>query len=351
MAAEAILMSRVLVFGSDRKALTPEFTMNIDRGWMLTGNPAVAGGGNTEIILRADQVSQKCWQFGNVLYVPHAKLPAWAGVLDTPWNAALPVRAVCYNAEYLLSLRAPDEPIMIEGTLDQIIERMLEMFNAEQDWYVRLGNVSGVDTTSRQETFDLRNYWEQLKALLERSGCEMQTRAEIDSNKHLIIYLDIARQIGVDTGFLYVDGKTGNATFREPVQNGMIRNRVRGWGDESGATSRLRTDVFRNEDSIRLYGVRSENVQFRVTSEQSTLDLYTQTYLDYSAFPRFGFLVDVLDRGAAWSHLRLGNIARFHFSRAYLPAGVQGWKGKARILALAYSEAGGVVTAKCEEVL
>jgi len=340
-------VSRVVVFGTDQRA-EGEITADLDRGWMLTGHPAVAGGGSTRLTLSDADAIQPFLQFGALVLVQHPTLPNWAGMIDPPWSATLPVSAAVYNAEYLLSLRSPEEPVMITGSVGSIVERMLEMFNEPDDLFIRIGDISGADPTQREETLDQRNYWDQLKALIERSGCEMQTRPEKDADGRLVIYLDISTRIGLDTNFLYSDGRNGNAAFLSPILDGPIVNRVMGIGDESGADSRLTTDPFIDDESGKLYRVRSQVVQFRGVTEQSTLDQYAQIYLGKYANPRFSFLMDIIDKGDAFLNAKLGNTGIIHVSNAYLPGGVHGWRGLGRIVGLAYTESQNRLTAKVE---
>jgi hypothetical protein len=340
-------MSRIVVFGNDHRA-QGELTADFDRGWMLTGHPSVTGGGSTALTLSDAAAIKPFLQFGRMVLVKHATLPSWAGMIDPPWDASLPVSVAVYNAEYLLSLRAPEAPVFIEGSVGYIVSRMVEMFNAPDDLFVRVGDISQADPTPREETLDGRNYWEQLKALLERSGCEMLVRADKDAEGHLVTYLDISRRIGIDTGFLYSDGQNGNAVFSNVSLDGPIINRVVGTGSESGPQSRLRTAPMIDVESGSLYRVRSEVVQWRDVLEQSTLDRYTNIYVDNYASPKLTFTMNILDKGDAFLNARLGNSALVHISNAYLPGGVQGWKGQARILAMAYTESQNALSAIAE---
>lgn len=342
-------MSRVVVFGTDQKA-EGEVTVMFDRGWMLTGHPAVSGGGSTTLTLTGDEAVKPFFQFGRMVLVTHGKLASWGGMIDPPWGAALPVSVAVYNAEYLLSLRSPDEPALISGSVGYVAAKMIEMFNAPEDLFVRIGDVSKADPAPRDVTLDGRTYWEQLSALVQRSGCEMQTRAEKDASGRLVIYMDIATQMGIDTGFLYSDGEGGNATFQDPVLDGPIVNRVIGMGDESGQLSRLRTTPMIHQESVGGYRMRSEPVQWRDVREQATLDRYTLNYLNQSAVPRFRFLMNINDQGDAFLNARLGNTVMVNFTNAYFPGGQRGFRGKARMLALAFTESSNLLTAKMELV-
>lgn len=340
-------MSRLQVFGSDHH-LDGELITMFDRGWMLTGHPSVTGGGSTMLSLTRDQATNSFLQFGRLVLATHPKLPSWAGVIDPPWSLLAPVQVAAYNAEYLLSLRSPDAPSIIPGSVGEIAAQMLGMFNNRDDFFIRVGDTSKADPTFRQFPLDGRAYWEQLKALLQLSGCEMQTRPEKDPEGRLVIYLDIAMRIGIDTNFLYFDGPEGNITLnsQDAILEGPITNLVTGMGDESGQASRIRTDPIFDEDSMKLYRMRSELIQFRGVYELSTLQQYSRNYLAYRAKPRVSFIMNILDKGDAFENARLGNTALVHISEAILPGGVQGWKGLARIVALAYSEGQNVLSAK-----
>lgn len=340
-------MSRVMVFSANQFSVG-ELTTLVDRGWMLAGNPAVAGGGSTTLSLTNDQAALNYLQFGRMVLVTHERLPNWAGMLDTPWNFMPPVSVAAYNAEYLLSLRTPEAPVTLTGSVGNLAAQILDMFNRYDDLAVRIGDTSKADPTPRTETLDGRNFWEQLTAIIARAGCEMLARPEKDASGRLVIYLDIATRLGIDTNFLYSDGPNGNATFSNGVLNGPIYNRVIGTGDESGAVSRLRTRPFLNEASSTAYRMRSQTVQFRGVTELSTLEQYTQNYTNYYGTPKFSFLMNVLDKGDAFQNIRLGNTVLVHISQAYLPGGIQGLRGTARVLAMAYTEGQNLLTVKAE---
>lgn len=338
-------MSRIVVFGTDQRA-AGEVTGMFNRGWMLAGNPHVTGGGSTTLTLTNADAEQAFFQFGRMVLVSHPRLPNWVGMIDPPWNAMTPVGVAVYNAEYLLSLRSPDVPMFLEGSVGEIVGQMIEMANGGDDLSLRLGDTARADQTKRQETLDGRTYWEQLNAILQRSGCEMQCRAEKDANGRLVIYLDIATQLGNDTGFLYSDGQGGNASFSNVVLDGQIVNRVTGVGDESGQLSRLHTTPFVDDASKQKYQMRSQQVQFRDVREQSMLDLYSKNYLAYTATPHLSFVMNIVDQGDAFMNARLGNLVRVAISNARLPGGVRGWRGSGRIVALAYTEDQNLLSAK-----
>ena len=338
-------MSSLLIFDADKKK-AGEIIAMFDRGWMLTGNPNLTGGGSTTLTLTESQARNELLQFGRSILVTHSKLPNWAGVIDPPWNVTPPVQTAIYNAEYLLSMRSPDAPIVLTGTVANIVSKILEMCNQYRDLFVRLGDTSRADQTVRSVNIDNRNLWEQLKSFLTRSSCEMQVRSQIDADGRLINYIDLAQQMGITTNFLYYTGENGNATLAGGTLDGPIINKVIGVNNASGQDSRLYTSSYRELESIKLYGMRSEVAQFDGVQEQSTLDRYTQNYLSARSFPSFSFVLSVLDKGDAFMNARLGNIAMVHIPEARLSGGKVGWRGLARILAMAYTESQNLLSIK-----
>lgn len=343
-------MARILFFSPGLNKSEGEVSTEFDRGWMLAGHAGVRGGGSTTLKLSEDVLRNSFLDIGRMVFVSHPKLPNWAGMIDVPWDAEKSSTVAVYDAEYILSLRTPENPYFLKGSVGTIAAQMIDLFNAGDDFFVRIGDVSRADPTPREETLDGQTYWEQLKALVERAGCELQSRSERDSDGRVIIYLDIAKQLGTDTGFLFVDGRDGNASFSDPVLDGPIINRVVGIGDESGVESRLQTMPFLNAESIKKYRMRSRMVQFEGVTELATLEQYAQVYLEQHAFPRFRFIMDVVDTGEAYQNVRLGNTIRVQAAKVRLPGGIRGWRGAARILAMAYTDADNGLAAIVETV-
>lgn len=330
-------MSRVVVYGADHRSVG-EFNAICNRGWALTGNPAVSGGGMATVIIPDDVAAEKWLQLGRLVTISDESLPTWAGIIDTPWTCISPVTITLYNAEYLFSLRTPNDGLFITGSVADIVSEIINQANAAEEMYLRAGDMGGADTTPREETLDQRTLWDQLSPLLERSGSEMLLRPEKSEDNQMLLYVDIASQIGKDTGFLLKDGEGGNMSVLEASVDGVIYNRMKGIGDQSTEESRLETDLIEDEDSITAYRLRNTVVQFQDVFEQSTLELKTQVALSSSKQPYLNLRVSVADKGDAFLHMRPGNTVLIHAANVRLPNGVHGWRGEMRILAMAYDE-------------
>ena len=329
-------MSRVVVFGPDNIS-RGEFQAKCSRGWMLDGSKSVSGGGQTTVSISADVAAQKWLQVGRMVLVEHAKLPAWAGMIDTPWRASLPAQLTLYNAAYLLSLRVPDASISMTGTVYGIASRVIDAINAQEELYLRAGNFSGLDV-SREQTFDQQSYWQRLNEMVARAGKEMFLRPAMTDGR-LTIYVDIQDRAGVDTGFLLHDGENANMQVSEATLDGQIVNRLIGVSDQSTQASRLATGALLNENSRAIYRLRSKVNLYSGISDPTTLLQNTTLDLAYAAWPRLILKLNILDVGDTFKYLQPGNSFIIQAANnLYLPGGVQGWRGVARLTALAYDE-------------
>lgn len=321
-------MSRIIIFGLDGSS-AGELQANCSRGW------AINAGDEAKVRLTAPVPS--FLDFGRMALVEHPQLPAWAGMIDTPWTASVPCEMKLYSAGYLLSIRTPDVPLFLKGTAAEIAAQLLEKANAQEDTGIRMGETEDEDR-DREENFDLRPFWEQLVALAKRAGMEMRVRAGRDGNNRLALSLDMKKKLGVATGFLLHDGEGANIEVVKAEVDGQIFNRVTGFGDQSGKVSRVTYGPALDEDSASRWRLRSTNQQFAGVTVASTLERNTLTALAVSKQPYLKLSVNALDVGETFQHLDLGNTVVVHTSRIQLPGGAQGWTGEMRMTALDFDE-------------
>jgi hypothetical protein len=315
-----------------------EFAETASVTWTLGGNPAVSPGGSVKISI-PDEVAGKPWmQFGHLLATrPHPDLPMWAGMIDTPWEATLPVGVTIYNIEYLLNIRTPDTEALTTGNTAVIMQRMLDLANAQQENFLRLGTVNNINAVDRQETIKQTNLWEQFQSLGKRTATEFVTRPVVE-NGRLMIYLDIASRQGEDTNYLLFDGDDGNMTINSAVVEGETWNRVIGVGTQSAAASRLQTPALLDEASATRQRLRSKVQQFDAKTNAGLL-ANTKTFLESSKNPYIKLTVKILNHNHVFKLLRLGNSFVTQASKVRLPGGKRGWKGVTRINTMTFSEA------------
>lgn len=336
-------MSRIIVFDLNNLAVG-EFSADCNRGWILLGNAGVSAGGQTSVIVPESDAGKPWLQLGRLVLVERSPLPPWVGVIDTPWKALLPVEISLYNAEYLFSLRHAERSAYISGPFATTISEMIRMVNEQEHTYILPGNSSQVQEQF-EKLIEQGQIWDQMVQFLENSGYELVLRPQRDNNNRLIIYADVGSGLGVNTGYLLHDGERGNMTVIDASFDGKIINRVKAVSGQSTEETQLETDVYEDQASQDNWRTRSEVVQYQNVTELTTLQQYAQIYLAANSQPYIELTVEVEDRDDAFANLRVGNELMAHSSNVYLPGGIHGWTGTARILAMTYDETRNTVRA------
>lgn len=340
-------MSRVIVFGLDHRAVG-EFDATVTRGYSLNGATTLQGGMTTSIAVPPDALRAGWLQLGRVVYVEAEGgiVPPWAGVIDLPWQASLPVSATVYGAEYLLNLRTPDHETTIRRTFESVFRHLVELANAEEDLFVRVGNLGILPAGPQQLTIKQQPLWGQMNDFCRREGVEYVVRPTYARGEPLTIYLDAGDALGDATGAILADGG-GGVQIVDAQLSGSLANRVIGIGKENTRQSRPQTAPYRDDDSMRAYRMRSEVVQFRTLTLISSLEGATQMYLERKARPRLTLTVALHD-AELFRFCRPGNWFDVFASNLYLPGGVKGWRGRMRMLQFVFDEDAGTISATME---
>lgn len=330
-------MSRVMMFDLSNHSVG-EFTAEANRGWGLSGKRTLAGGLQTTLAIPASVASQDWLQFGRMALIQDSKLPAWCGVMDTPWSGKIPSEAIFYGPEYLLDLRMPDRQAVLSGSFESILIDLIGLINQDEDLFVRAGILGELPAGQQQLTIDQKSLWVQLNDFGKREGVEFFFRATREQNEPLTIYIDAGQRIGMDTGILLHDGARANMQVTSASVTGIIRNRVIGIGKADSAQKRPQTAPYRDEDSIDRYRMRSAVVQFSTLTDLSSLETATQKSLDASARPRLKLVLSLMDNDDLFTSLSPGNSFMVHAAEIYLPGGVKGWRGQMRMLQMALDD-------------
>ncbi len=333
-------MSRILVFDQSGNSLG-EVHGICSRGWSING------GGETKINLSNAEALNPWLQFGNILYVEHPDLPSWAGVLDTPWKATSPVQLTVYDISYLLHLRSPEAPLIIRGTTGGVAGKIIELANQFGDIRIRAGRIDANDF-ERDEKFDVKTYWVMLKELITKTGYEMVFRVERDTDRKLIVYVDISKNVSFDVTLELADGQDGNMQIPEGGVDGEIWNRVLAMSDESTFTSRKRTAPLEDSASIAKYGLRNTIKTFTGILSQTALDTAAASFREDAGNPNVRITVNVMNIRSAFKRLRVGNWVSLRATRLILPGGKQGWSGTGRIVSMFFDETNNLVPISIE---
>jgi hypothetical protein len=327
-------MSRIIIFGLDGKSMG-EVHGNCNRGW------AINEGGQATVSLSAQAAASKWLEFGRMALVEHPKLPAWAGMIDTPWAATLPAKMTLYNAAYLLHIRSLEEPKKYEGSTAEICFSMAW----KAAYHEGLGIQSGDSDVNASQKVQMAcsPIWDQMVDLVNKAGMEMRLRPGRDADNKLAIWLDVKKKLGRNTRFLLHDGANHNLEITSAVLDKEIWNRVVGISSKGGTTLYSPAQV--DEESKKRYRLRTQVVQFQNMADVGQVTKNAAIYLANNAYPKLILTVNILDVGNTFNNLDLGNQYVVQASKLWLPGGVQGWRGPARMNAMAYDEENNKVTA------
>jgi hypothetical protein len=281
-------------------------------------------------------------QLGNMALIEHATLPAYAGMIDLPWEAISPAKISIYNAEYLLTLYYPDTPLSVwAGTVADVARQIISMANQQQDTFLRPGDMSQAENVLCSYTMDQRNLWDHLNKLCLTYGMEIIFRPQRNAtDRKLYTYVDIGTSLGYYTNALLHDGEGGNMVVTSATISDKIINRVVGTGDQSTAASRLYTAPNIDDVSADKYRMRGGIIQFQNVLDISSLNSWTNIYLESMRRPILKLKILIFDRdeGKTFAQLRLGNSYWVHATKIILPGGVQGWRNIGRTIVMAYNE-------------
>lgn len=325
-------MSRLVFFAIQSGQSVGEIQADCSRSW------AINEGGESQVAL---PVPVPGWLGpGMMAMIEHPTgLPAWAGMVDTDWQAAPSPGIKLYNAEYLLNLRHPDEPLKLKGSTEAKVAKIIAAANEQQELFLTVGDVEGgLETT---EEWDQRSWWAQLVNFAQARALELACRPE-RVNGRLLIRVDLVSRMGVDTNVLLHDSQRGgskaNIEVTSAMLTGEIWNRVIGVGTGSGAKSRLQTAAFVDDASAGLYRMRSHVAQFQDAGDLSQLEALAKADLERTSAPVFALEANVLDVGGIYYSMGLGNGVLAHVANCYLPYGRQGWSGWGRLQKMVIDE-------------
>lgn len=323
-------MSRILVFDLENR-IAGEVHARVNRGWVISD------GGNATFNL-PDKEALKPWmQLGRMIYIDGGgKVPNWAGMIDTPWNAVSPIQVTAYEVPYLLSRSCPFYADVRIGDVREISLRFIELANQVGDTFIREGEIVTGDTDKTIPVNTTSN-WEQLNKLVTNAGMEMQIRSEVNNERRLIHYLDIKQQLGLPTQVVLQDGENANMKVNQASLQGEFWNEVLGVNNASTNTGSLTSERVVDQESIDKYRRRTKVLQFN-TASLSDLQTFTQNYVNAIGKPTIKLQVSVRDVAGLFAKLRLGNTVNVRATRMILPGSRKGWSGLARITAMSYDE-------------
>lgn len=314
-----------------------------ERGWQLIGK-STSGTGTCTVSLTARNAQLEYLQFGRMVLIQHPSLPNWAGMIDPPWLGTLPAQMTLYDAQYLLSLRKPENAYKINGCTADYARELLRVANEQEELYVQLGDCD-LDDDDQEHAIEQLSVWKQLTDAAKRAGAEIVIRPELEDDQRLVIYLDMLKKAGRTSAVELRDGRNGNMRVLSAKIEKKFTNGIVGINGQKDAENRLQTPLLIDEPSRDALRLRTDVIQWQNVKEYSTLLANAQAALLAARYPLATFEIEILDVDDTFKALAPGNTHLLRASRVYLPGGIVGWSGYGRIYSMQHMETANVVRA------
>lgn len=296
------MTSIVMVY--DRKGFAlAEFETNVNRTWKLNDY----GQATFKLPTLDPKTLLKYFQFGNLLYVTHDKLPAWGGMIDPPrsWEFGLPT-ATAYAGEYLLKQMRGPMAFKETHPAGILIQILVEKSDGWKNWPVDIGSIWGGGSTKEHECH-LVNLYDEIKAFATECKNDWSVTPALNGNQ-LIFELNFYEKVGT-TRLLGVEEdincKLNNIPY---VEQGEIYNDWIGYDSTEGTWNNcMRSHEF-DQASIDLYGPRYNSFSHTIGHIQKASDEATQKKVNKQKQPRGTFDLTILDVGDTFLNVGIGDV-------------------------------------------
>lgn len=334
-------MSQIIVFDRSGKRIG-FLRASVQRWWTLNEY----GQATFEISVNDPKANAKYLRFGNWILIRHPKLPDWGGVIDTPrdWDYSRGVITVtAYGGEYLLSFRRPESgehAQVLNGSPGANFTEIIAIANRAEDLNIRIGEIE--DEKEARETkliaTNPSGLYDDVVALAEDAGFDWDISPALDSNGRMYWKANWRKHRGKTRTFVLQDTLhlTGDLSLSE---QGKIINDLLVVGDGNSSNKTPKSNPPVDDASRDSYGLRQGTETVSTKDSDSTLKATGEVRLAYWKQPRSTLTPTVLDVGAAFENIEIGDSIPVRLSRAgFAEKGGFGWTGTARVTMMDYSD-------------
>ena len=251
--------------------------------------------------------SRKYLEHGNFIYVRHASLPDWIGIIVTRrWaNGYVEVKAL--QAEYILKKR-PTPIIDVLGVTGSLFAQVVGLTNGlpynEKPIYVNNVYYANPERQQRLGSDALSI----IQDLAERSGNDFDFQFLFTVNGNGYLSANWYQRRGQMTNKVLREGYNIRMTdgLLEEDSRATV-NYLEGRGDASTAGTRYNYTAW-DEESIAAIGLNAGSVVFNQNKEQVTVTDSTLNLLKRTKNPDEVYDITALNVGSTFSYLDIGNI-------------------------------------------
>jgi hypothetical protein len=292
------------------------------------------------------------FEFGHYIFVEHATLGAWGGVIDQPreWSNDGIVTVKAYSAEYLLKFRRGDAENTIGGSAGALFLILLQLANGKYPTLISGQSIYYGGDTLAQLT-NVTDIYSQVLQLVKDSGNDFEIYPVVE-NSQLQFKANWYKNMGMkidDPNIVLIPGKNIEINNPALIEQGDIYNDYLAYG--AGDTWSDRPLYFTNDRSSQsVFGVRQAPGLEVGGSSPDQLSTATQAALVKTIYPRRTFNISALDKNSLFNYIRRGNSLKIELDNAGWKNGKIGTSTFVRIIGMDYDDEAKTCGIVAEEV-
>ena len=308
-----------------------ELDFYFKRTWKLND----FGEGSFSIPINHLKTTPENLNYNNLVYVPHDKLPPWAGyIAKREWEDYSTIRVTCYSAEKLLWKRVTPKVLETTGTPSQVVKRLINhMYPGFETLPVTIGQLWG-GGSNQNITYNFTHIDEAIKQLSDDTGYDWDVLPVIDNIGRLYFSVNWYEQRGIISGYGLIEDRNLELSRKPLSEEGDMVNYVIGYGAGSNWSDKPISEK-QNDASINQYGLTVDVIGFE-DGKKSQLESNTLAQVESTKDPFSAYDFTALDYEKTFYYLDRGNVLPVELYSVGFNGGVIGTEGLARITGMTY---------------
>jgi hypothetical protein len=275
-------------------------------------------------------------QFGRFIYVNHAKLGEWAGMIDPPrsWGYHK-FEVTAYSGEYILTTMRTPLNWTGDGHPGPLSSQLVTQSDGRHD-ILQIGNISDNGKAIKRESH-LAIVYDEIKQWAKEAHADWDVTATVINGK-ITFYLNWYDKKG-ETRLIPLDENLNlQLSDNIMVEQGTLANDLIGYDSTEKSWNNCMKSHRLDQTSIDEYGPRYSAFAHTVGHIQSASDKATESTLDKQKQPRKTFDFSVLDKGEIFNNLRIGDTLPVRLTSVGFSGDGFGTNTTARILGITYED-------------
>jgi hypothetical protein len=337
------MASQTFIFDHSMHLLAEVDVPSTPRGWV----PNRFGKCEFSMSLSDPKVTDQILHYGNLIFIKHipavdangnvqGKLPDWVGIILPPrtWDEGV-VHVTAYSAEAVLVFRPMQWEDNFTGQVLHVFRKCIDRANTLDPNIQFIYGHQDNKSSPLMYNFRLSAYDHIVTAVTDAEMYWNVTGEVVNDN--LKLYANLLEGQGLETDMVMTSENTkmGSPLLEE---QGTPANYIIAYSQANTPQTRITVEV-QNPESVKEFGMLAFNRVFDGRTDASTVENAAQALVSAMGKPRKLFSRSVMDVGANFTSLRLGNILNIQENRVgFKPGGGFGFSARARIMSVDYND-------------